>query len=1681
MMGKRIVQLGVALMVALGIAGPSVGGTVAVVAATTSATADFDAAHLQDGTYEIPYTVNKAGTDKPSLSSSFFTDHATVVVSDNAQKTTVTLHLQKYAAMVKAFKIGDQDAKITNATANTADLTFNVDKSFAKATVTATMNVLNMTQKADLVFATPLFNEASATNTSSTPDETTPATDATPAKTSEATSGQQPANTADPKPDTTTAAKTTDNPATTPTTDATTYEVAYKINKTGTQTPSLSNSFFTGSATVVVPADTSKATVTLHLQKYANMVKTFKIGEQAAKVTNATANTADLTFTLNKDFADATVSASMSVLNMNQKTDIVFAKALYPVQAQKTSQPEKTDASTTAPTDAETPDSTTTPADTDDDTTTLPTTDTTPVNTDKTPAKPANTSDATTYEVAYKVNKAGTQTPSLSNGFFTGSATVVVPDDATQATVTLHLQKFANMIKAFSVGDQPAKISNATASTADLTFTIDKAFADATVSASMSVLNMNQKADIVFAQALYPLQGQEASQPENTNDNPDTSAPTDTPDQTTTPVDTNTSTTTTDNPDKNTTPVDTNTSTTPPTDTPVTTPTDTTTGTTTPANTGNTPTDTDNTSTKPATTGDATTYEVAYKVNKAGTQTPSLSNSFFTGKATVVVPADATQATVTLHIQKFANMIKTFSIGDQPAKISNATASTADLTFTIDKAFADATVSASMSVLNMNQKADIVFAQALYPVQGQEAAQPEGTDNNPDTSAPTDTPDQTTTPVDTNTSTTTTDNPDNNTTPPTDTPTTTPTDTTTPVDTNTTPKDTDDTATKPATTSDATTYEVAYKVNKAGTQTPSLSNSFFTGSATVVVPADAAKATVTLHLQKYASVVKTFTIGDQAAKVSNATADTADLTFTINKDFANASVTAAMSVLNMDQKADIVFAQALYPVQGQEASQPENTSDNPDTSAPTDTPDKNTTPGDTNTGATTPTDTPDKNTTTDDTNTTPKDTDDTPTKPATTGDATTYEVAYKVNKAGTQTPSLSNSFFTGSATVVVPADAAKATVTLHLQKYASVVKTFSIGDQAAKVSNATADTADLTFTINKDFAKASVTAAMSVLNMDQKADIVFAQALYPVQKNAQPATTDTEATKDTDKPAGTDDSGKATTSKKPTTTDATTYDVAYKVNKAGTQTPSLANSFFTGMATVVVPADAAKATVTLHLQQFANTIKSFKIGNQDAKITNATDTTGDLTFTIDKTFAKATVTASLSVLNMNQKADIVFAKALYPVVKTGKPVTDTTSKTKPATTDTKTPATKPTTKPAEHAATIAVYQALAGKLSKQPSAASAFIASAGTAVATKDGKHVQVTIHTTGAEYIDGMWLLNQPAKVANKHGNDADLIFTLPADALKYALPATFNLTIPGGTQMTQSAFVLINLAIANARPYPGQSVATGSGSATTNNAATTTVAGTRHIFNADAAVQYVPYSVLNQTQSAPSTANNYFTHTAKVVKVESGYDVYLTVKETAGLVTFTPLSVNGGGILHNTHTTANGFDIWTYAFHIDQAAALNRPIPATIEMSVPIAGIHNATFAIWLAFNQTIAGGVNYEQALTGGTTTGLAPITIATAATTTAALAPATLAAPTTIAARTKAKASAATKKTATPKAKDAQLPATAGQATNGQALAEKALPKVQSYPFLAEIAAFVAIGLAIIGFALYKRHDNPEKKA
>lgn len=356
------------------------------------------------------------------------------------------------------------------------------------------------------------------------------------------------------------------------------------------------------------------------------------------------------------------------------------------------------------------------------------------------------------------------------------------------------------------------------------------------------------------------------------------------------------------------------------------------------------------------------------------------------------------------------------------------------------------------------------------------------------------------------------------------------------------------------------------------------------------------------------------------------------------------------------------------------------------------------------------------------------------------------------------------------------------------------------------------------------------------------------------------------------------------------------------------------------------------------------------------------------------------------------------------------------------------------------------------------SAAQQFISKTAQLVVSNNGRTLKIVFHvTSGLQYIKGMTLAGQSAQIVKHSATSADFIFPITKAILAGVAKVHFSLhNLPGiikNDNLEEDAVAVFNL---NHQPL-----------ASLVKKATTplgNVASGTNLLDPDQQVQYVPYKVMNESRTQLSTANNYYTHTAKVVKDASGYKVYLTVQAPTGYVKFQPLSVNYGGYTDLRHSNAGGNDVWTYAFHIDSATGLDQPIPATISMTVPISGISNQQFEIWLAFGKAQGGGTDYLAATTTAAQ-GLPETTIAlvqaTAANSVALTAAQTAQQP------TKTTQLAPAKKAAH---KTQQVAAAISGTDHDKTT------KLKDYPFMAEIAGFGAVALAIIGFAIYKRRQS-----
>lgn len=249
----------------------------------------------------------------------------------------------------------------------------------------------------------------------------------------------------------------------------------------------------------------------------------------------------------------------------------------------------------------------------------------------------------------------------------------------------------------------------------------------------------------------------------------------------------------------------------------------------------------------------------------------------------------------------------------------------------------------------------------------------------------------------------------------------------------------------------------------------------------------------------------------------------------------------------------------------------------------------------------------------------------------------------------------------------------------------------------------------------------------------------------------------------------------------------------------------------------------------------------------------------------------------------------------------------------------------------------------------------------------QDGNDYLITFTlSSGNGYIKSMTLNGEQPTATTANGDTGTYTYKVSAAVLaKGSATLAFALQTPLGA-MNETALAVF--------PGTGKStsdVVNDAAKATTDEPVTLTSNGP--VIDTTKEVQDVEYEVLNATKSGVSEANAYYTHTARVTKSGSGYNVTLTVKVKSGIVSFTPLPVGAGPIVNTTKTSSGGDDIWTYTFYVADPTVLDNPVAASIRMSVPIANISNQTFSIWLVFGKTATNTRSYLDSLSGDGTSG------------------------------------------------------------------------------------------------------------
>ena len=249
----------------------------------------------------------------------------------------------------------------------------------------------------------------------------------------------------------------------------------------------------------------------------------------------------------------------------------------------------------------------------------------------------------------------------------------------------------------------------------------------------------------------------------------------------------------------------------------------------------------------------------------------------------------------------------------------------------------------------------------------------------------------------------------------------------------------------------------------------------------------------------------------------------------------------------------------------------------------------------------------------------------------------------------------------------------------------------------------------------------------------------------------------------------------------------------------------------------------------------------------------------------------------------------------------------------------------------------------------------------------QDGNDYLITFTlSSGNGYIKSMTRNGEQPTATTANGDTGTYTYKVSAAVLaKGSATLAFALQTPLGA-MNETALAVF--------PGTGKStsdVVNDAAKTTTDEPVTPTSNGP--VIDTTKEVQDVKYEVLNAAKSGVSEANAYYTHTARVTKSGSGYNVTLTVKVKSGIVSFTPLSVGAGPIVNTTKTSSGGDDIWTYTFYVADPTVLDNPVAASIRMSVPIANISNQTFSIWLVFGKTATNTRSYLDTLSGDGTSG------------------------------------------------------------------------------------------------------------
>lgn len=264
------------------------------------------------------------------------------------------------------------------------------------------------------------------------------------------------------------------------------------------------------------------------------------------------------------------------------------------------------------------------------------------------------------------------------------------------------------------------------------------------------------------------------------------------------------------------------------------------------------------------------------------------------------------------------------------------------------------------------------------------------------------------------------------------------------------------------------------------------------------------------------------------------------------------------------------------------------------------------------------------------------------------------------------------------------------------------------------------------------------------------------------------------------------------------------------------------------------------------------------------------------------------------------------------------------------------------------------------------------------------GGTYQIQLQTNGADYITSVTVGGQSVS-EDKSGSNANLTVNLtnPSDLV----PVTFGLQVPLLGTMNQSAQFQFKWSSATRTQGSTPEAATNSSSSATASSNTTstpvatssseassissssasnvvtrdpnmvpsTTSGSKKAVSKKSGYAW-KYVVLKADSNAKSIANKYYTHTARVKKVNKHYNVLLKVSYKKALKlgskAVRPVSINGRKPLSVTYgATAKTYNL-TYSFNISSINRLKKIVAGKIHVTVPYANI-SSNFGIRLKFS--------------------------------------------------------------------------------------------------------------------------------